>query len=151
MNAQEHSGEFEMQLLEFGSRLQIESIGLRFDVLRRPLGLDFDPAELKKEDSEFHIGAVRANFVGGILLIKILDAHTAKFRQVAVDPALQHAGIGKKLNSFAEQFCLDKGIKRIELHARKTAVEFYLKNGYSVIGEEFTEVGIAHLKMFKLL
>lgn len=151
MSARAHSEDFEIQLLEFGSKMQVQSVGLRFDVLRRPLGLDFDPEDLKKEETEFHVAAVRQNFIGGILLIKLLSDTVAKFRQVAVDPDLQHAGIGKKMNAFAEQFCIEKGIQRIELHARKTAVEFYLKNGYSISGEEFTEVGITHLKMFKIL
>jgi len=35
------------------------------------------------------------------------------------------------------------------MHARKTAIGFYEKSGYSVIGDEFTEVGIPHFEMVK--
>jgi predicted GNAT family N-acyltransferase len=43
------------------------------------------------------------------------------------------------------------GIHYIELHARKSVVNFYIKLGYSMIVEEFIEVGIPHYKMFKKL
>jgi predicted GNAT family N-acyltransferase len=35
------------------------------------------------------------------------------------------------------------------LHARKTAIGFYEKLAYAVVGGEFTEVGVAHVKMIK--
>jgi predicted GNAT family N-acyltransferase len=37
------------------------------------------------------------------------------------------------------------------LHARETAVPFYLKLGYEVVGGQFEEVGIPHFKMEKKL
>jgi predicted GNAT family N-acyltransferase len=36
-------------------------------------------------------------------------------------------------------------------HARDSAVNFYLKNGYTGIGNYFNEDGIPHLKMRKEL
>jgi predicted GNAT family N-acyltransferase len=45
----------------------------------------------------------------------------------------------------------DAGFKKIRMHARKTAVGFYEKLGYTVIGKEFTEVSIPHLLMEKKL
>jgi predicted GNAT family N-acyltransferase len=37
------------------------------------------------------------------------------------------------------------------LHARDTAVPFYLNLGYACVGEPFTEVGIGHQEMEKAL
>jgi predicted GNAT family N-acyltransferase len=37
------------------------------------------------------------------------------------------------------------------LHARATAVPFYLRLGYTVVGEPFEEVGIPHRGMEKAL
>ena len=53
--------------------------------------------------------------------------------------------------SFYEQEARATGIKKIEFHARKTAVKFYQKLGYHLEGEEFLEVGIPHFKMEKNL
>ncbi|NOZ36403.1 MAG: GNAT family N-acetyltransferase [Chlorobi bacterium] len=42
-------------------------------------------------------------------------------------------------------------MQKIVLHARKTAVSFYLKLNYKIISEQFYEVGIPHFKMRKML
>ncbi len=40
-----------------------------------------------------------------------------------------------------------RGYKRIYLHAREVALDFYLKLGYEIFGEEFVEVTIPHRHM----
>jgi len=70
-------------------------------------------------------------------------------RQVAVDPTLQSRGVGTFMVIESEHIATHQGYKKIELSARKTAVEFYEKLGYSTIGDIYTEVGIEHLKMYK--
>ena len=52
---------------------------------------------------------------------------------------------------FAENLARDRGIKKIEMHARKAAVGFYEKLGYKVKGDEFEEVTIPHYVMEKAL
>jgi predicted GNAT family N-acyltransferase len=42
-------------------------------------------------------------------------------------------------------------MKSIELHARETAVPFYLNLKYLAIGNQFFEVDIPHFKMTKEL
>jgi predicted GNAT family N-acyltransferase len=37
------------------------------------------------------------------------------------------------------------------MHARKTAIGFYEKQGYAVFGNEFEEVTVPHFEMRKLL
>ena len=70
-------------------------------------------------------------------------------RQVAVDPDLQSRGVGSLLVSHSEAVARAKGFKKIELHARDTAVQFYKKLGYTVSGSVFKEVGIDHYYMDK--
>lgn len=136
------------QLLEWGSKLQVQSIGLRYEVLRRPLGLFFTPEELGDEVHQWHLGMVHGDRVVAVLLLKNIDGKIVKMRQVAVAEALQGKGIGKELVRFSEEFCRRKGVETIELHARTSAVPFYLSLGYASEGEEFEEVGIPHVKMF---
>ena len=44
-----------------------------------------------------------------------------------------------------------RGYKRVYLHARVIAVEFYVKLGYEVFGEEFIQVTIPHRHMQKFI
>jgi predicted GNAT family N-acyltransferase len=135
----------------FGSLLQVQSVGLRFDVLRKPLGLSFSAEELASEKQEIHIIASDDNLVCGCLLLRPVNQTTIKMRQVAVHERLQGRGIGKAMVTFAEKKCIELGFKTMELHARKEAVKFYLDQNYSIQGDEFTEVGIAHFAMAKEL
>jgi N-acetylglutamate synthase-like GNAT family acetyltransferase len=138
-------------LLEFGSEEQMESIALRAEILRKPLGLVFSAEELQLEISEFHIGAMSNSQVVGVLLLKPLDKHHIKMRQVAVHTNFQKQGIGKQMVAFSEDFAKALDYQNMVLHARINAVPFYLSLGYQIDGDQFEEVGIAHHKMFKKL
>lgn len=136
----------------FGSDEQIASVALRDKVLRKPLGLKFDPADLKKEYLEFHIAAFEGKQIVGVLLLKPTeDEEIIKMRQVAVDPDWQGKGIGKSLVSYSETVSRENGFTKIELHARESAVPFYEALGYTIEGEAFKEIGLPHYKMVKYL
>lgn len=139
------------KLLEFGSPAQKESIGLRREVLRIPLGLDFEPEELDAESDQYHVACLDEGKVVGILLLKSLGNGVLKMRQVAVSPGMQGKGTGSRMVRFSEAWAKEQGYTLMELNARKTAVDFYLQLDYQIVGEEFTEVGIPHLKMMKSL
>lgn len=140
-----------LQMVEYGSHLQLKSVELRTKVLRAPLGLVYTTEQLAAEKDEVHIVATIGDKVAGVLLLKIAAPSVLKMRQVAVDPALQHSGIGSKLVAFAEQYASAHGYVEIELHARDAAKVFYLKAGYRIVGDVFTEVGLPHYKMKKNL
>jgi predicted GNAT family N-acyltransferase len=136
---------------EFGSRIQIQSIGLRVEVLRKPLGLQFDPTDLAEEKYEIHLVAMDGSLVCGCMLLKSKEGGEMKMRQVAVIQHLQGKGIGRKMVEHAEALCREMRYNKITLHARDEALEFYLNQNYLVDGEPFTEVGIKHYKMYKQL
>lgn len=137
------------QLLSFGSALQKESIELRYEILRKPLGLHYTPEQLAGEADQMHFAAIYDNKVIGILLIEKLNDTSCKMRQVAVATEFQNKGIGKKLVEFAERELENRRINSIILHARDTAIPFYLSLNYSIISDTFYEVGIPHKKMSK--
>ncbi|KXK56559.1 MAG: Histone acetyltransferase HPA2-like protein [Chlorobi bacterium OLB7] len=70
-------------------------------------------------------------------------------RQVAVAESAQRSGIGKAMVDFSEHFAREHGFSEITMHARETAVPFYLNLGYEIIGDRFEEVSIPHFKMRK--
>lgn len=142
---------FTTRRIEFGSKEYQEELKLRERILRRPIGLDLFDEDLTKEMSDIHIGAFIEDKLIGVLILTKTDKESIRMRQVAVDESCRGLGVGKMMVEFCELEAKAEGYKRIHLHARKTAVEFYLKLGYKVLGDEFTEVGIPHLEMDKLL
>lgn len=146
--------QYKYEVLEFQSELQLKSIELRRLVLRKPLGLDFTENDLNSEKDQFHFGVLIDKNVVGILLLKEMkDLGTGilKMRQVAIHPNFQSKKLGSKLVEFAENWAKSNGYNLIDLHARNTAIDFYLKLGYSIEGDEFLEVNIPHHKMIKLI
>jgi predicted GNAT family N-acyltransferase len=137
--------------LIFGSDLQQESIELRSRILRKPLGLSFSTDELEKEADQYHLGVFRNDQLCGVLLLKPQKMGYIKMRQVAIDTPWQGKGIGKELVAFAENFSKSLGFHHMILHARESAVPFYLTMNYHVEGDVFEEVGIPHYKMSKKL
>lgn len=140
-----------IKIIEFGSDLYHESIELRRLVLRLPLGLDFNSDELLAENNQIHFVYIQNQKVEGVLLLNPTDNNILKMRQVAVSPEQQGQGIGQKMVNFSEKWGIQNQYKRIELHARKTAVPFYFGLKYELEGDEFEEVGIPHFKMVKNL
>jgi predicted GNAT family N-acyltransferase len=137
--------------LVFGSNQYRQSVHLRDEVLRKPLGLEFSQSDLDAETDQHHLALIQNSEVVAVLLIKPLNPTAVKMRQVAVTPKEQGKGLGKELVSYSEDWALEHGYQSIELHAREVAVPFYLNLNYEVVSERFTEVGIPHFKMRKFL
>jgi predicted GNAT family N-acyltransferase len=140
-----------IQEAPFGSALYEEVTELRRALLRRPLGLDFTSEELGRERFDTHLAAVEGGRVVGTLLLRNVDAHTARIMRMAVAVPEQGRSIGRRLVERAEALARAAGVETVMMHARATAVGFYAKCGYETVGEEFLEQGIAHIRMQKLL
>lgn len=141
-----------MQILEiqFGTPEFDEAVRLRYEVLRKPLGLEYTAEQLAAEYDNIHLAAFDATGrVIGYLNLTPVDLEHVKMRQVAVHPDMQGAGVGKDLVLASEAVAKRAGFKKISLHARETAVPFYLKLDYSLVGERFEEVTIPHFYMEK--
>lgn len=125
------------------------AVQLRREVLRFPLGMDYTPEQLAKEDDSTHfILELDGNVVASAMATRY-DDRTVKVRQVAVDPAMQGKGLGREIMFFAEDWARSQGYTEAMLHARQVAVDFYLRIGYEIFDEPFEEVGIPHRKMRK--
>lgn len=137
--------------IQHGSPEYALEVTLRNKILRQPLGLHFSHDELAKECTDIHLGAFSGTVLIGCLLLRRLDEHTIKMRQVAVDDSVQGRGVGRLLVAAGEERARALGFTAIELSARETAVAFYLKLGYEVCGGPFTEVTLPHRKMRKII
>ena len=138
-------------LIEYGSVAYEESIALRYQVLRKPLGLSYDPLELAGEKDSFHLALRKGAVLVACLVLKPLDERCIKMRQLAVRESSQGKGVGRELVNYAHSFARERGYAEIVLHARETARGFYWKLGYVTEGDFFTEVGLPHLFMRRML
>ncbi len=140
-----------LKMIDHGTKEYQQMINLRYELLRKPLGLKLDPAELEREKDDVLMGAFEDEKLLGCCLLTRIDKQTIRLRQMAVSNNLQGKGIGRALMIFSENIARDLGYKKLIMHARKTALGFYEKLGYSVSGPEFVEVTIPHLVMEKIL
>ena len=124
---------------------------LREEVLRKPIGLSLKNEDLGWDNDDVMFIAEHNEKVIGCLMLHDIGNNVMKLRQMAVYNNWQGKGVGKELVQAAEQFCFQNGYNKIALHARKEALGFYQTLGYSIYGDEFTEVGIPHFAMEKQL
>lgn len=140
-----------LKIIDHDSPAYKQMVQLRYNILRKPLGLDFNPQELENERNDILLGCFDDGKLEGCCLLTQTGAKEVRLRQMAVISGLQGKGLGKALIQFAENIARDRGYKTICMHARKTALGFYEKLGYEKIGEEFNEVTLPHYKMEKRL
>lgn len=139
-------------LIAYGSPEYDAECALRHAVLRVPLGMSLYDENLLAERSNLHFGLFGSeqNLVACLQAVR-LSATEAKLRQMAVQPTLQGHGLGRQIVQSVEEVLQRDGVRQLTLHARSSVLGFYSRLGYVPMGEEFTEVGIPHQKMFKEL
>jgi len=143
--------EIEVRRIDYASEDYRDSLRLRDDVLRRPLGRSIADDDLSGDAEALHVGAFTEERLVGILLLKPKSDGLLQMKQVAVDGALRGMNVGRKLVEYAERLATRQGCGEIMLHAREVAVVFYEKLGYTREGEVFEEMGIPHYVMRKKL
>lgn len=143
----------DFKIIKYNSDEYDQMVALRYDVLRKPLVLTFTQQDLEKDKDDFLLTAryPDGGEITACCILTPLNEHTVQLRQMAVATFCQGKGLGRELLAYAEQTALQNHFEYIYLHARKTAVDFYKKQGYTVEGDQFTEVGIPHFEMIKKL
>lgn len=113
------------------------------------------PAELEWDEADRQaVHAVAYNRLGQPLATgRLLPANdgTSKIGRMAVHQVLRGCGVGQQvLRALADAAQL-RGDQRIELHAQRTARDFYARLGFTAQGEPFEEAGIPHVTMASAL
>lgn len=138
-------------IIEYKSKEYGEMLALRHRILHEPLDLTFSEQDLLQDADDILLG-ISVSSVDALAACCILSPQSeqiVKLRQMAVAENVQNSGLGTSMLAFAEYVAEKRDFETIVLHARKTAVGFYEKYDYKIIGNEFTEVGIPHYKMEK--
>lgn len=138
-------------VIDFKSKEYQQMLDLRYEVLRKPLGLNFTAEQLAAEEHDILLGCFddSESELLGCSVLSTVDEITLQLRQMAVATEHQGNGIGRSLIEYAEEVATCMGISKIILHARKSVEGFYLKLGYHIVGDEFVEVTIPHFSMEK--
>ncbi|MGE9311966.1 GNAT family N-acetyltransferase [Niabella sp. CJ426] len=138
-----------LKIIDFGTKEYQQMIDLRNEILRKPLGMELEVADIEADKENILIGAFEDDkMLGCCILVKEGDIGVV-LRQMAVRNQLQGKGIGRALMEFAETIARDIGYREISMHARSSAAGFYEKMGYNVTGDEFLKLSIAHILMKK--
>ena len=135
-----------------------ETYPIRHIVLRA--GKPIESCQFQGDELETtnHFGYYINNQIIGVISIfeinnkQLLVQKSFQIRGMAVLPSFQKQGIGEALVKESEKFCTTQKANLIWFNARTTAVGFYQKMGYEIVGSEFeiNEVG-PHFLMFKKL
>ena len=138
-------------IIDYESPQHLAMCKLRDEVLRKPIGLRLTEEETLRDSNDILIACIVDENAVACCILTEKDSHTVQLRQMAVRPDYQKKGFGKEMLLFAEETAKEKQYSVIHLHARETAIGFYKNNGYRIIGDRFTEVGITHFEMAKTL
>ncbi|MEX0380747.1 GNAT family N-acetyltransferase [Leuconostoc sp. MS02] len=119
------------------SDLYNQTINLRNDILRKPLGKQYLQHDLLIEKNNQFYGILLSQKLIATLSTYELGKSTIKIVSFAVDSDFQKQGIGSLL---LKQVIVDyqkSGYDEVNLTARASAHEFYLKNGFHDISGPF--------------
>ena len=103
--------------------------------------------EIDEEDEKaIHIIVLLGEKPVGCARIVMTD-NRARLGRIAILDECRGKGYGKDLVKFLIEFCLDKKVKEIYMHAQYYLNKFYSELGFVDRGERFDEAGIEHIEM----
>ncbi|WP_455369357.1 GNAT family N-acetyltransferase [[Eubacterium] cellulosolvens] len=142
-----------IDILQPKNQIDIEKYyDLRWRILRKPWnqprGSEKDPLE----DESIHLMACMDKKIVGVGRLHFNSDIEAQIRYMAVALNFQKKGIGTLLLRELEKIAKSKGAHHVILNGRDTALQFYQKNGYTILNKAHTIFGIIeHWKMRKNL
>ena len=126
---------------------------LRSQVLRE--GAPHDGFDIDDLPGTFHLAAlleVEGNeVIVGVATFVPGEGGWWQLRGMAVSPRHQRAGVGRRLLAEAELELRATGTTGVWANARDTAIGFYERNGWIVIGAGYEVVGLPHHRMERRL
>jgi predicted GNAT family N-acyltransferase len=131
-----------------------EIVALRTRVFVEEQGV---PPELEQDDRDataVHVlsrgltGDAAGRVVAtGRLLLPAEGSTTAALGRMAAEASVRGLGHGAAVLAELHRQAVLRGVEAIELHAQVSARGFYERAGYTAVGEEYLEAGIAHVTM----
>mgnify|MGYP003574933614 FL=1 len=102
--------------------------------------------ELPGDFEAMHFGLYHQYELTGVVSL-FIDGTTAQFRKMAVLPNDQGKGFGLQLLQYLVDYCKSQGIKNLWCNARTSAIGFYKKIGFEIVGESYERNQLTYVKM----
>jgi predicted GNAT family N-acyltransferase len=112
------------------------------------------PPEIEQDDADATaVHAVSRDAAGTVVATGRLVERNgiAVIGRMAADPAVRGRGHGAAVLAELHRQAVLRGYRQVELHAQVGARGFYERAGYTAVGEEYEEAGIAHVTMRRSL
>lgn len=107
---------------------------LRWEVLRKPWGWERGSELTEDEDRCTHAMICDENRLAlAVCRLQMNSSEVAQIRFMGVRPDMQGKGLGKVIITYLENKAREKGAKKMVLHARENAVDFYTNAGYKLV------------------
>lgn len=126
-----------------------ESLVIREEVLRRPLGLTLSAKDVESEEEQVSIIGLLDNKVICGLVARIVEPELWEFRQIYVIASLRGQDVGHQLLNYAESLAQLEGVRKIAIRSRIEVKGFYAKCGYYDSDYQYLDPGAAHQTMVK--
>lgn len=102
--------------------------------------------ELPEDWDGMHFGLYHQHELTAVVSL-FIDGTSAQFRKMAVLPNDQGKGFGLQLLKYLVDYCKSQGIKNLWCNARVSAINFYQKIGFEIVGASCQQNQIAYIKM----
>ena len=127
-----------------------EYYNIRWKILREPLGGSLNSTKDDLENASYHLIALINDEIIGIGRIHEVNDTQCQIRYMGVVKKYQKSNVGTMLLNNLELYAKKKNKKYIILHARETALNFYIKNRYKIVEKSHLLLGkIQHYLMKK--
>lgn len=109
-----------------------------------PMEMEWDEADNTALHAVAYNGLAQPIATGRLL---VHEPGKGKIGRMAVHHALRGSGVGEAVLRALMAAAASRGDAEVVLHAQRSAEAFYRSAGFSISGEPFDEVGIAHIEM----
>ena len=106
--------------------------------------------EMEEDNDGIHFGTFRDNKLAGVVSL-FQNGNSFQFRKLAVDSSSQKSGIGTALLNYITTYVRENGGSLLWCNARISAIDFYLKAGFSKTGKLFSRNGFDYEIVEKMI
>ncbi len=124
---------------------------IRYQVFQVEQGVAADLEFDGQDDAAQHILALWQGHAVGTARLRWVESAIAKIERVAVLKAWRGQGIGTQLMTYTLDYLGQWQATAARIHAQTAVADFYRRLGFEAEGGIFTEAGIPHVKMRKVL
>jgi N-acetylglutamate synthase-like GNAT family acetyltransferase len=124
---------------------------LRWEVLRKPLGMPPGSEALEQDTTSLHLIALQDKKLIGCVCFLPETKTQGRIYQMAVSQEYRGKGFGRRLISTLEEALAKQGFKDLYLYAESDTQGFYSRMGYHREGDPIQQMGDLQCVMRKTL